>query len=96
MMIVSLNVSLELFIKYKINADAERIAAQVVSGIGFLGAGTILANEKSKVIRGLTTAANLWAVAGRISNRCWLLGCCLCNNFPRLYHFNYFGRDSKK
>lgn len=43
-------------------ADPARIAAQVVSGIGFLGAGTILRSRVSVV--GLTTAASLWAVAG--------------------------------
>ena len=42
--------------------DPTRMAAQVVSGIGFLGAGTILRFRAS--IRGLTTAASLWAVAG--------------------------------
>ncbi|HEY1286994.1 MAG TPA: MgtC/SapB family protein [Burkholderiales bacterium] len=42
--------------------DPSRIAAQVVSGIGFLGAGTILF-LRHKVIRGLTTAASLWTVA---------------------------------
>ncbi len=41
--------------------DPSRIAAQVVSGIGFLGAGTILFWKN--MIRGLTTAASLWAVA---------------------------------
>lgn len=41
--------------------DPSRVAAQVVSGIGFLGAGTILLRQE--VIRGLTTAASLWAVA---------------------------------
>ena len=41
--------------------DPSRIAAQVVSGIGFLGAGTILL--RGEVIKGLTTAASLWAVA---------------------------------
>lgn len=41
--------------------DPSRVAAQVVSGIGFLGAGTILL--RGDVIRGLTTAASLWAVA---------------------------------
>ena len=44
------------------NIDPTRIAAQVVSGIGFLGAGTILRYGAS--IRGLTTAASLWVVAG--------------------------------
>ena len=43
-------------------ADAARIAAQVVSGIGFIGAGTIMVNRGN--ITGLTTAAGLWVVAG--------------------------------
>ncbi len=43
--------------------DPSRIAAQVVSGVGFLGAGTILFLQREQVIRGLTTAAGLWAVA---------------------------------
>ncbi len=42
--------------------DPARLAAQVVSGIGFLGAGTIL--NKGNAIRGLTTAASLWVCAG--------------------------------
>jgi putative Mg2+ transporter-C (MgtC) family protein len=42
-------------------ADPGRLAAQVVSGIGFLGAGTIL--HSSSRILGLTTAANLWMIA---------------------------------
>jgi putative Mg2+ transporter-C (MgtC) family protein len=42
--------------------DPSRVAAQVVSGIGFLGAGTILF-LRQQVIRGLTTAASLWTVA---------------------------------
>jgi len=41
--------------------DPTRIAAQIVSGIGFLGAGAILKSGTS--IRGLTTAASLWATA---------------------------------
>jgi putative Mg2+ transporter-C (MgtC) family protein len=41
--------------------DPSRIAAQVVSGIGFLGAGAIL--MRGEIIRGLTTAASLWSVA---------------------------------
>lgn len=44
------------------SADAGRIPAQVISGIGFLGAGTILVTRQNQV-RGLTTAAGLWAVA---------------------------------
>lgn len=43
--------------------DPSRIAAQVISGIGFIGAGTILFMQREQVVRGLTTAAGLWAVA---------------------------------
>lgn len=45
-----------------IELDPSRIAAQVVSGIGFIGAGAILF-QKQGTIRGLTTAAGLWTVA---------------------------------
>lgn len=45
-----------------IAADPGRLAAQVVSGIGFLGAGTILRSGMG--VKGLTTAASLWVVAG--------------------------------
>jgi putative Mg2+ transporter-C (MgtC) family protein len=41
--------------------DPSRVAAQVVSGIGFLGAGTIVVRKGS--VHGLTTAASIWAVA---------------------------------
>ncbi|MFD0935954.1 MgtC/SapB family protein [Methylobacterium trifolii] len=44
-----------------VTLDPSRMAAQVVSGIGFLGAGTILL--RGEVVKGLTTAASLWAVA---------------------------------
>jgi putative Mg2+ transporter-C (MgtC) family protein len=44
------------------NVDPTRMASQVVSGIGFLGAGTIITTAKNE-IRGLTTAAGLWAAA---------------------------------
>jgi len=56
--------SIHLFEIYKglAQVDPTRIAAQVVSGIGFLGAGTILRFRAS--VRGLTTAASLWAVSG--------------------------------
>ena len=45
-----------------ISSDASRIAAQVISGIGFLGAGTIVTKGRFRV-SGLTTAAGLWATA---------------------------------
>jgi putative Mg2+ transporter-C (MgtC) family protein len=43
------------------NADPTRIAAQIVTGIGFLGGGVILHHGGN--VRGLTTAASLWSVA---------------------------------
>jgi putative Mg2+ transporter-C (MgtC) family protein len=55
--------SMHLFRLYHdiVNLDPARLGAQVISGIGFLGAGTIL-KDKARV-RGLTTAASLWVVA---------------------------------
>ncbi|WP_376716783.1 MgtC/SapB family protein [Enterococcus asini] len=44
-----------------LSADNARLIAQIVSGIGFLGAGTIIVNKDS--VTGLTTAASLWAIA---------------------------------
>ncbi|MDD3878638.1 MAG: MgtC/SapB family protein [Syntrophomonas sp.] len=58
-MIVSIDIYLQYY--HTVNADPGRIAAQVVSGIGFLGAGTII--REGATVRGLTTAAGLWAVA---------------------------------
>ncbi len=60
-MIVSSYGFAEVLAKDHVVLDPSRVAAQVVSGIGFLGAGTIL--FRGEVIRGLTTAASLWAVA---------------------------------
>ena len=45
-----------------IRVDPSRIAAQVVSGIGFIGAGTIILQKQ--IVRGLTTAAGIWATSG--------------------------------
>lgn len=52
-----------IFGKYStvVNADPARLGAQVISGIGFLGAGTIIREGAS--VKGLTTAASLWAVS---------------------------------
>ncbi|MBR1711987.1 MAG: MgtC/SapB family protein [Alloprevotella sp.] len=43
--------------------DVSRVAAQVVSGIGFIGAGTIIFHKSQNAVRGLTTAAGLWVTA---------------------------------
>ena len=45
-----------------INTDVSRFSAQVINGIGFLGAGTVLVTSRQEV-KGLTTAAGLWASA---------------------------------
>ena len=43
--------------------DVSRVASQVVSGIGFIGAGTIIFRKQENMVSGLTTAAGLWVVA---------------------------------
>jgi putative Mg2+ transporter-C (MgtC) family protein len=48
--------------KESVSLDPARIAAGVITGIGFLGAGTIIRDPEG--VRGLTTAASLWVVAG--------------------------------
>lgn len=48
--------------KNEVALDPARIAAGVITGIGFLGAGTII--RYGETIKGLTTAASLWVVAG--------------------------------
>ena len=56
--------------------DASRVAAQIVSGIGFLGAGVIFVKNNS--VSGLTTAAGIWATAGvgmAIGAGSYYLGC---------------------
>ena len=53
-----------IFVQYKAlggNPDPSRLSAQVITGVGFLGAGTIL--REGTNVKGLTTAASLWAVA---------------------------------
>ena len=62
MMIVSQYGFSEILTHDGVSLAPSRIAAQVVSGIGFIGAGTIIFNHQ--IVRGLTTAASLWATAG--------------------------------
>ncbi len=61
-MIVSQHGFADVVGKAGIGLDPSRVAAQVVSGIGFIGAGTILIQKQ--FVRGLTTAAGLWATSG--------------------------------
>jgi putative Mg2+ transporter-C (MgtC) family protein len=67
--------SLYVFDIYKdiTKLDPARIAAGVITGIGFLGAGTIIRDNEG--IRGLTTAASLWVVSGIGL----AVGCGFCN-----------------
>ena len=59
---LSMITNIYIYEVYNSSSDPTRIGAQVISGIGFLGAGTIIVTGKNKV-RGLTTAAGLWACA---------------------------------
>lgn len=67
------------FMKGASSADVSRFGAQVINGIGFLGAGTIIITSQQSV-KGLTTAAGLWASAcmglaiGAGNYRCAILG----------------------
>ena len=61
-MIVSQYGFQEIIKENSVTLDPSRVAAQVVSGIGFIGAGTIILQEQ--IVRGLTTAAGIWATAG--------------------------------
>ncbi len=58
--------SMYLFDIYKgiVSLDPSRIASGVITGIGFLGAGAIMREREKEGIKGLTTAASLWVVAG--------------------------------
>jgi putative Mg2+ transporter-C (MgtC) family protein len=58
---ISMLIARDITLPGGIRADPARLAAQIVSGIGFLGAGTILQSRGS--VSGLTTAATLWVVA---------------------------------
>ena len=59
--VMQLGVYNSTHIAAQFNIDPSRLGAQVISGIGFLGAGTII--KEGTTIKGLTTAASLWVVA---------------------------------
>lgn len=69
-MIISQTVSGDKF-------DPGRVAAQVITGVGFLGAGTVI--RSGHAVRGLTTAASLWAISivGLAVGMRWLTGAAL-------------------
>lgn len=60
-MLVSLGASIFAIVSISFNMDPARIAAGIVTGIGFLGAGSIIAQRGH--VRGITSAATLWVVA---------------------------------
>ena len=77
--IVSFGAALMIVVsKYAFGSEADpaRVAAQIVAGIGFLGAGIIV--YKKNVVHGLTTAAGVWTTAG-IGMACggglWIVAC---------------------
>lgn len=82
------------------NMDVNRLGAQVISGIGFLGAGTIIRNGSS--VKGLTTAASIWAVAciGIATGIGFYLGATVCTItiFIILSHIKNWARvyDTRK
>ncbi len=49
---------------YGFGADPARVAAGIVTGIGFLGAGAIIRRGEGGIVKGLTTAATIWITAG--------------------------------
>ena len=63
------------------SGDPVRMGAQVVSGIGFLGAGTIIVTRRNQ-IKGLTTAAGLWSAAVRLDYGGRFVVCCRCGPCP--------------
>jgi putative Mg2+ transporter-C (MgtC) family protein len=60
-MVVSIFEFSDILAAQHVILDPSRVAAQVASGIGFIGAGTIILRRE--VVKGLTTAASIWAVA---------------------------------
>ena len=72
-------IALYIVFNIGINTDAARIPAQVISGLGFLGVGTILTKGRDHIV-GLTTAAGIWAVGaiGIATGFGFYVGACTC------------------
>lgn len=68
-----------IVINLELSSDAARIPAQVISGLGFLGVGTILTKGRDHIV-GLTTAAGIWAVGtiGIAAGFGFYVGACTC------------------
>lgn len=65
-MLVCLGSCIFMIVSMKFDLDPARVAAGVVTGIGFIGAGTIIAEKQreKEIVHGITTAAGLWTTAG--------------------------------
>lgn len=61
--IIGISLSVLMYETYGVTSDIQRTGAQVMSGVGFLGAGCILLKKGNSRVTGLTTAAGLWATA---------------------------------
>ena len=61
--IIGISLSVLMYRNYGVTSDIQRTGAQVMSGVGFLGAGCILLKKGNSRVTGLTTAAGLWATA---------------------------------
>ena len=71
-MIVSQYGFQEIIKENSVTLDPSRVAAQVVSGIGFIGAGTIILQKQ--IVRGLTTAAGIWATGLAVGAGMYAIG----------------------
>jgi len=91
-------VSLYAFETDVIGTDISRVAAGVVTGVGFLGAGAILHSDGG-IIKGLTTAASIWAVAAigltAASGLYWLAGLATALVLLLLRSDRFFKRESE-
>jgi putative Mg2+ transporter-C (MgtC) family protein len=72
-MVVSIFGFSDILAEQHVILDPSRVAAQVASGIGFIGAGTIILRRE--IVKGLTTAASIWAVAAVGLGWRWVAAC---------------------
>jgi putative Mg2+ transporter-C (MgtC) family protein len=76
--------------------DPSRIAAGVITGIGFLGAGAIIREREKESVKGLTTAASLWVVAAiGLASGCGFYSAALFTTFLALVTLFFLGYYEK-
>ncbi|MDD5347041.1 MAG: MgtC/SapB family protein [Candidatus Omnitrophica bacterium] len=79
------------------NIDPSRIASGVITGIGFLGAGAIMREREREAVKGLTTAASLWVVAGiGLAVGCGFYSASLVTSVLALVSLFVLGRAERK